>query len=452
MVAIAAIFSTPLLAQQTGEITGRVTDASDGSAIFEVAVEATSPVLPGMRTSTTSDNGDYKLPALPPGTYTLKFTLSDATTRTRVTNVLLQQRTVVNLPVDFAASAGVLEEVIVVGTSTIAPETGGASLAGAIGTDVFDALPVGQEYRDLIKLIPGVQYTQDAVRGPSAGGSGQDNTYQFDGVDVSLPMYGTLSAEPSTHDIDQVSIVRGGAKAIGFNRSAGFRVNTTSKRGTDEWHGGASYQREDASLTADRQNTDEEFDQDKDWTIASLSGPIIPEKLYFYASYYRPTVKRGNRDNAYGPVPNYESTRDEYFGKLTWAPTENLLFDASYRTSDRTVTGSGVSTFESADGSEGSENGLDITIIEGSWIVNDNSNAYFKYTDFANKSTSRPDLILDAQPAVGASLDLNNLDRMGHFQVPIVDASDPVQAAWAQDLINRYGYIENGVAQGGGLV
>ena len=452
LVAIAAIFSTPLLAQQTGEITGRVTDASDGSAISAVAIEATSPVLPGKRTSTTSVNGDYKLPALPPGTYTLKFTLSDTTTRTRVTNVLLQQRTVVNLPVDFAASAGVMEEVIVVGTSTIAPETGGASLAGAIGTDVFDALPVGQEYRDLIKLIPGVQYTQDEVRGPSAGGSGQDNTYQFDGVDVSLPMYGTLSAEPSTHDIDQVSVVRGGSKAIGFNRSAGFRVNTTSKRGTDEWHGSASYQSEAAALTAGRQNTDEDFDQDKDWTIASLSGPIIPEKLYFYASYYRPTVKRGNRDNAYGPVPNYESTRDEYFGKLTWAPTENLLFDASYRTSDRTVTGSGVGAFESADGSEGSENGLDITIIEGSWIINDRSNAYFKYTDFANKSTSRPDLILDVQPAIGASLDLSNLDRMGHFQVPIVDASDPVQAAWAQDLINRYGYIENGVAQGGGLV
>ncbi len=107
---------------------------------------------------------------------------------------------------------------------------------------MFSAVPVGQEYRDLIKLIPGVQYTQDAIRGPSAGGNGQDNTYQFDGVDVSLPLFGTLSAEPSTHDIDQVSIVRGGATAVGFNRSGGFKVNTTSKRGTDEFHGQVSYQ------------------------------------------------------------------------------------------------------------------------------------------------------------------------------------------------------------------
>jgi hypothetical protein len=369
-----------------------------------------------------------------------------------VTNVLLQQRSVVNVPVDLGASGAVLEEVLVVGASTIAPETGGASLAGGIGNDVFDALPVGQEYRDLIKLIPGVQYTQDAIRGPSSGGSGQDNVYQFDGVDVSLPMYGTLSAEPSTHDIDQVSIVRGGAKAIGFNRSGGFKVNTTSKRGTDEWHGTASYQRQDASWTAARQNDVEDFEQDEDWIVASLSGPIVKEKLYFYASYYRPTVKRTNRDNAYGAVPNYKSVRDEYFGKLTWAPTENLLFDASYRTSDRTVTGSGVGAFEHADGSEGSENGLDVAIIEGSWIINDRSSAYFKYTDFELTNNSRPDLVLDVQPAVGASLDLNNLDRMGHFQVPVVDPSDPVQAAWAQALINQYGYSDGTQLKGGGLV
>ncbi len=32
-------------------------------------------------------------------------------------------------------------------------------------------------------------YTQDTTRGPSAGGSGQDNVYRFDGVDVTTPRY-----------------------------------------------------------------------------------------------------------------------------------------------------------------------------------------------------------------------------------------------------------------------
>ena len=79
-----------------------------------------------------------------------------------------------------------------------------------------------RQYRDLIKLIPGVQYTQDQVRGPSAGSSGQDNVYNFDGVNVTLPLFGTLSAEPASHDIAQVTVVKGGAKAIDFNRAGGF--------------------------------------------------------------------------------------------------------------------------------------------------------------------------------------------------------------------------------------
>ena len=171
MVAIsAAFFSTPLLAQQTGDITGQVTNAADGTAIEGVSIEATSPVLPGSRSATTTANGEYRLPSLPPGTYTLVFTLSDDTTRTRVTDVLLQQRSFVDLAVDYTADVAIMEEVIVVGTSTLAPETGGAAIAGAIGNDVFDALPVGQEYRDLIKLIPGVQYSQDTIRGPIAIG------------------------------------------------------------------------------------------------------------------------------------------------------------------------------------------------------------------------------------------------------------------------------------------
>ncbi len=441
------LFSTPLLAQQTGSVTGTVTNAADGSAIEGATIVATSPVLPGERTTTSSGNGDYRLPLLPPGTYTLRFTMPDGVTeRTRVMEVLLQQRSTVDVAVDLGQP---MEEVLVVGTATLL-EMGDASISDAIGSDTFNALPIGQEYRDLVKLIPGVQYTADTTRGPSAGGNGQDNTYQFDGVDVSLPLFGTLSAEPSTHDIDQVSIVRGGANAVGFNRSGGFKVNTISKRGTNEFHGEASYQIEDSSWTADRENTDQDFDQTKDWVVANFSGPIVKDKLFFYASYYNPTTERKNRDNAYGPVPDYSYDRDEYFGKLTFAPTDSLLFDASYRASDAEGFGEGVGTFESARGSQGSDASLDIAIVEGSWIISDNSSAYFKYTDFENKTKGRPDYLSNANPAIGAMLDLNNLDSIGQFFVPNLRENDPAWNAWAQPLIDQYSYPGN--TNGGGTV
>jgi hypothetical protein len=450
---LTALFSTSVLAQQSGDIAGRVTDAADDSAIADVSIEATSPNLPGTRSVTTSANGDYLLPLLPPGVYTVTYTLEDGTTRVRQTQVLLQQRATVNLAVDMSADGAMMEEVIVVGTSTLQLNPGGAAISAAISNEVFDALPVGQEYRDLVKLIPGVQYTEDGTRGPSAGGSGQDNTYQFDGVDVSLPMFGTLSAEPSTHDIDQVSVIRGGAKAIGFNRSGGVTVNTISKSGTDEFHGSASYQSQTAGMTSSRtSDSAEDFDQDRTWITANIGGPIIKEKLYFYGSYYRPEVTRGNVSNAYGDVPDFKSVRNEYFAKLTYAPTDNLLLDASYRTSKRTGENIGVDEFEAATVAEGEEATLDIGIVEGSWIINDRSNAYFKYTSFENKTSSLPTTLFNFPIAIGDSLDINNLDQQGRFSVPDLREGEPEYNAFAQPLIDQYGYIENGVATGGGVV
>ena len=67
--------TAPLVAQQTGAISGKVT-ASDGSVLPGVTVEARSDVLPGPRVTTTGSDGSYQLPQLPPGDYTVKFTLS----------------------------------------------------------------------------------------------------------------------------------------------------------------------------------------------------------------------------------------------------------------------------------------------------------------------------------------------------------------------------------------
>ncbi len=449
----AALFSTSVLAQQSGEISGRITDASDGSAIAGVAIEARASNLPGVRTSTSSVSGDYRLPLLPPGTYTVKYTLSDGSTRLREANVLLQQVAVVNLAVDYGSASSSLEEVMVVGTSNLMAGTGDASITAAIGSDVFDSLPVGQEYRDLVKLVPGVQYTEDTTRGPNAGGSGQDNAYQFDGVDVTLPLFGTLSAEPSTHDIDQVSIVRGGAKAIGFNRSGGLTINTISKSGTDEFHGEASYQVQSAGMTKDKIGQSvSQYNEDKDWITASLSGPILKDKLYFYGSYYRPTVERKNGSNAYGNVPDYKSVRDEYFAKFTFAVTDNLLLDASYRTSKRTGENLGVGQFDAATASRGEEATLDIGIVEGNWIINDVSSAYAKYTNFKNDNTALPDSMFNFPIKLGDSLDVSNLDKQGFFNVPDLRAGETAYNAFVQPLINRYGYLENGVATGGGGV
>src|SRR3954452_21476348 len=77
-------------AQQTGSIQGKVSDNS-GGVLPGVTVEARSEVLPGPRVTTTDSVGRYQLPQLPPGDYTVTFTLSGMQTATKKVRVQLQE-------------------------------------------------------------------------------------------------------------------------------------------------------------------------------------------------------------------------------------------------------------------------------------------------------------------------------------------------------------------------
>ncbi len=435
---------------QTGSISGTI--IADGQPLPGVTVQATSDVLPKARVAMTSANGQYRFAVLPPGTYELTFTMPGMATEKRSMMVLLQQHSMIDVTMKTAEFEG--EITVTAETTTIDIES--AEIKVAISDDVIESLPVGQEYRDLVKLIPGVMYTENTVRGPSAGGSGQDNVYEFDGVSVNLPMFGTLSAQPASHDIEQMAVVKGGANAIGFNRSGGLLINTLSKSGTNRFRGEVSYQIQSAGMTGELdEDIDVEYDEDSDWTVANIGGPVIPGMLNFYASYYRPTVGRDNRANLYGDVPNFDSTRDEFFGKLTFTPTESLMFSGSYRDSDTDQSGLGVSGEASAGSiSSGDDATLNITVLEGTWVINDNSLVSAKYSNFSNDGGSRPDNVFDFDIAIDGSvpLDVANLDQQGLFLVPLeIDGEDDYNAFIAP-LIAQYGYMDDGGPQGGGLI
>jgi len=449
--------AVPALAQQTGSIFGSV-KMDDGTVLPGVLVEATSTGLPQARTTSTNDNGEYRLPLLPPGPYEVTFSMSGMATVKKSTTVFLQQTSTVNANL----APGTLEESINVVAEAATMDPTSAEIKSAIDEKAMKAIPLGQEYRDLVKLIPGVQYTEDVTRGPSAGGSGQDNAYQFDGVNVTLPLFGTLSAEPASHDIDQISVVKGGAKAIDFNRAGGFSINSISKSGTNRFKGEIGYQAQSDSMVGDRETsaaiTAVKQDRNRDWLTGNIGGPILRDALYFYASAYRPTTQLDNRTNVYGAVPDSESVRDEYFGKVTWAPISSVLLNGSYRTSERDGSGIGVGGLAAGTISTGDDATQDIAIAEGSWVISSNSFASFKYTDYANETASRPDNLFSFGIATDGSVRLNvgALDSQGLFSVPTPLPSTVSGAAafneFIAPLVQRYGYLSNNVRTGGGLV
>ncbi|GMV21994.1 MAG: hypothetical protein AMXMBFR57_19430 [Acidimicrobiia bacterium] len=449
VLAVVAGLCVPMAAaaQQTGNIAGRVVDSS-GGALPGVTVEATSPSLPQPRVMVTGANGDYRMVALQPGTYTVSFTLSGMQTVTRTAQVQLSQDTTVNVTMSVQ---GVTETVTVTATASYVDPTS-ATLKSGISQEQISALPVGQEYRDILRLLPGVQFTADQVRGPSAGGSGQDNVYLFDGVNVTLPLFGTLSAEPSAHDIAQVTVVKGGARAIDFDRAGGFSVDSVSRSGTNQFMGTLSYQFQTTGMAADLNSGSlSQYEQDQAWITGNVSGPLLPGKATFYGSYYRPEFSRNNRANLYGDLPKFERVRNEFFGKVTLTPVRDLLLNVSYRDSRRNDTSNLFGSASTATTGTGEETEQRITTADGSWIIG-RGLATFKYTRFANENLSRPDNISSAVPSdqIGATLNIAALDTQGQVSLPTPLSNNAAFNAFLQPYINQYGYVNaNGVRTGG---
>jgi Carboxypeptidase regulatory-like domain len=80
-------FSVPAFAQgggasSTGTIQGRVSD-SQGAVLPGVTVTATGPALIQPQTTVTSETGNYRFPAVPPGAYELSYELAGFNTLKR---------------------------------------------------------------------------------------------------------------------------------------------------------------------------------------------------------------------------------------------------------------------------------------------------------------------------------------------------------------------------------
>jgi hypothetical protein len=443
------VVAAPLFAQQTGSVRGTVT-TTDGATLPGVSITARSEVLPQPRETVTAASGEYLLPALPPGSYTVEFTMAGMQTVTRKALVQLAQQTLL----DVTLGVRISESVTVTAESSVIDKNSSA-VVSTLSNDQILGLPLAQEYRDLVKLIPGVQYTQDQVRGPSAGGSGQDNVYMFDGVNVTTPQYGTLSAEPASHDIAQVTAVKGGAKAEAFNRAGGFAIDSVSKSGSSQYHGELSYQLQTIGMAKElTSGAQSRYEQDRDWLNASLGGPILKDRLYFFGSYYRPTRSRSNASNLYGELPGYDYTRNEGFGKLTFTPTKTILMNASYRENKIVETGAQYASNVSATTGTGNESRLKLFTADASWVISSRSFATAKYTHFANPGQGRPDHTADVNVSTdpGTRLDTNSLDTQGRLTVPVPVAGADAYNAFVQPLIDRYGYTQNGAKVGGGIV
>src|SRR5260370_28923900 len=91
--------AAPSLAQTLGTITGEVKD-STGAVMPGVSVTIVNKATNAMRTATSNGVGLFDVPALPPGTYSVKSELDGFKSATRDVELQVQQTVRVNFTLE----------------------------------------------------------------------------------------------------------------------------------------------------------------------------------------------------------------------------------------------------------------------------------------------------------------------------------------------------------------
>jgi hypothetical protein len=178
-----------LAAQETtGRIEGRIVDAQL-LPVPGVTVTATGPQ--GEKIAITDTDGRFTVPLLTPGSYQLRAELQNFKTAQRNDiNVSLGQTVDVGLQMEVG---NISETVTVVGAApAIDPKS--TTTGGVIDSDFARTFPIGRRISDISYMAPGVSNSGSVGRqNPSiSGGSGLDNQYVVDGVNITNQGYGAI--------------------------------------------------------------------------------------------------------------------------------------------------------------------------------------------------------------------------------------------------------------------
>jgi hypothetical protein len=295
----------------TGTIRGVVRDDT-GGALPGTEIVITNVDTGITRSLTTNEQGLFEAPNLQIGTYEVAATLSGFRKAARTGVTLPVGRTAV---VDFTLSVAALEETLVVTGDAPLVETTSATVSHVIRVE--DLPLVGRDLTQLTFLQPGVvKIPSSGVQGifsgmgdkfTVAGARGTQNLYLLDGVsnaDLSGNPQGASGSWSGAETIQEMQIVTNNYSAE-YRSAAGGIVSAVTKSGTNVIHG-SLYEvfRDDALDSANY--FDKKFDNPKpdfrrNQFGGSVGGPIMRNRLFFFASYEGLREELGTTDTATVP-------------------------------------------------------------------------------------------------------------------------------------------------------
>lgn len=333
-----------------GNLAGVITD-STGAVVPAAKVTATGPT--GSKSVTSEQDGRFTVPNLSPGTYSLKvekqgFRAADV----KGIEIVINRTASVSI----GLQPGSASEVVEVSAAAITVDTTSTAVGSNLSDTFYNAVPVQRGVAGLFYASAGVASGGGTGQSnPSiSGGSGLENLYVADGVDITDTSFGGLGTYNRVFGsvgtginlsfIKEVQVKTGGYEPQ-YGKSTGGIVQIVTKSGTNQYHGALTGFFAPQSMEATRLQADDygrtnllgkRLHNEAYDASAELSGyvPGLKDKLFFFGSI-NPTWNR-NYDLAPAQfglsklgTMSLRTNTFNYSAKLTFKVSDNHQLESS---------------------------------------------------------------------------------------------------------------------------
>ena len=350
--ALVLLLSATLSAQTTtGTISGRIVD-SQGLALPGVTVTVTGPNLQGTLTVVSTENGDYIIPRVPPGTYTVNFELSGFERQQKAATVALSQALTLNAALGPAA----LSETVDVRPGAGELMTHTAEVATNFKQELMATLPTTRDINAVILKAPAVHPSGPNGSYSIAGAMSFESLYLVNGVNVNENLRGQANNLYIEDAVQETMVATDGISAE-YGRFSGGVVNVITKSGGNRFSGSFrdSLYNDDWRAKVNG-NDDHPFTTDTkvDRVISQyeyvLGGPIMRDRLWFFTAGRFRNAPVGRNTVAPLNIPyTFEDKSQRYEGKVTYSANPNHRFDGTYTKVVQTEANGTFSTATSMD-------------------------------------------------------------------------------------------------------
>jgi hypothetical protein len=305
----------------TADILGTVTDAT-GAIVPNAEVTLINLGTNEKRTTQSNGSGDYSFTLLPVGHYSIAVKAGGfQASITKDLSVEAGDRA----RNDVHLKTGSENTIIEVTASTPLLQADSATVSSTVTAKAVQDLPLnGRNFVQLVQLVPGAN--EGPGNGLSSGGrpddrrtnaaglsvNGQDDTlnnWVVDGIDDNERIIGTIGIKPNVEGINEIT-VQTNSYAAEAGRTAGGVINIVTRSGTNQFHGSVyEYFRNDIFDGRNFfQTTGRKPELRQNQYGASIGGPIIRDKTFFYFDYEGFRQVSGVTDT--GTVPNLAEWND----------------------------------------------------------------------------------------------------------------------------------------------